>query len=603
MGQPSSGGPSGPTPSGAAYSSYQTYHASSPDALAAPPADLPAYSAYPAQGNTAGYPSTALAAQTNQSNPTPQRPRRRSRRSIVLGVGALVVVLLLLASVVVYTFTGTTAFFIGPLVIGPQETISGVIQGQNLTQRMQGYNTLSPVAATITCVTPNRTVKAKTNASGAYSLTIPADKSYTCAITAPNYLPVKVSLAGKGHTTLTLNLGGSHASAACGASATVVCAAMTLVPATVHGTVMDTVLGSGAANVPVYCWNDDAALANSTQLATTYKTTTDANGAYTLNGLPPDSYACAADNAGILHRFTANPGQQITQNMNICTVNCPGVQYHNGPVMHTQTVYLDFWLPAGQTYEAGVGDDSHFESLIEQYFRDIGGTSFHGLLTQYWDDNGPIRNSVKLGGVYFDTTPYPHAGTNSDPLHDSDVRASIHRALNATHWRNDGKTTEVFVFTGFNIQECYQGACSFLNNNPESFCAYHDSTDYKNVADNIIYAYAPDVPLCYATSLISAFQSGAFPYNDITADSVINAISHEEFESESDPVPALTGNPPDLKGTGGWIQSSTGMEIGDLCESNFSPFDSTGATEKLAHGHSYLLQQEWSNVKNACADK
>ncbi len=558
---------------------------------------------------TTGYRSTALPAQINQPPAPPEQPRRkRSKGAIAAGIGALTLVVLLLIGVLVYTFAGTTAIFLGPLTLGPQEQISGVIQGQNLAQRMQGYNTISPIAATITCVSPHRTVTAKASANGSYSLTIPADKNYTCTVSAPNYQPVKVTLTGKGHTPLTLNIGGSNASAACGASATTVCAALTLIPASVHGTVTDKVLGSGVANVQVTCWNDDAALANSTQNPTAYKTTTDSNGNYTMGNLPPDSYACESDNSGTLHRFTAKPGQQIAQNMVICTTqHCPGVQYENGPVMHTMTAYLDFWLPADQTYETAIGDDNHFEGLIEQYFRDIGGTPFYGMLTQYWDNNGPIRNSVKLGGVYFDTTPYPHgvtpevtpvAPTDNRALQDKDVRASITRALNATHWKNDGRTDEIFVFTGFDIQECYQGQCS-----SSTFCAYHDSTNYTDVSKNIIYAYAPDVSFCYATTLISYVSSGAFPYNDITADSVINAISHEQFESASDPVPNLQGNPPNLTGTGGWIQITTGQEIGDLCVQNFGPTDANGATVKLAHNNSYLIQQEWSNIANGCTYK
>ena len=507
-----------------------------------------------------------------------RKPTRSRRPLVVGGVILVALIALLIVSVVVYSLVGATGIALGPLVIGPQEQISGVIEGQDLAQRMQGYVVSAPVAAMVTCAGAS----AHTNASGAYSLTLAAAKSYACVINAgTNYAPLKLTLTGHGRTALTLSVGAANASAACpGASAqtSVTCAALTLLPATLHGTVTDSTTGQPIANASVRCWNDDAALAKTTQLAQTFTATANATGAYTLTGLAPDHYACVGANAGALHRVALTAGQRQSFDIATCAQRCKGVTYHQGAVMHTMTAYLDFWLPAGQSYEP-FGSDSQYERLITQYFQDIGGTAFYGLLTQYWDEHGPVRNSMTLGGVYVDKTPYPHAGSLTDPLQDGDVQASIHRTLTVTHWPADGKTDEVFVFTGFDIQECFGSSCTFLNS-ANSFCAYHNVTN-----DNIIYAYAPNVILCY---LQPTFAS-AIPYNDITADAVIDAISHEQFESTTDPI---NGS--------GW-NDANGQEIGDLCASTFGKLDNQGGTAPLAHGHSYAIQAEWSNVANGCA--
>ena len=508
-------------------------------------------------------------------------PTRSRRPLIVGGVILVTLIALLIISVVVYSLVGTTGIALGPLVIGPQEQISGAIKGQELAQRMQGYVVSAPLAATVTCAG----VSAHTNSAGVYSLTLAAAKSYACAIVAgANYAPVKLTLTGHGRTALTLNVGAPNASAACPAASaqtSVTCAALTLLPAMLHGTVTDAKSGQPIANASVRCWNDDAALAKTTQLAQTFSATANATGAYTLSGLPPDHYACVGADAGTLHRVALTAGQRQSFDIATCAQHCTGVLYHQGAVMHTMTAYLDFWLPNGQSYEP-FGSDSQYERLIKQYFQDIGGTAYYGLLTQYWDEHGPVRNSMTLGGVYVDKTPYPHVGSLTDPLQDGDVQASIHRTLAATHWPADGKTDEVFVFTGFDIQECFGSSCTFLHSlgDTTAFCAYHNVTN-----DNIIYAYAPNVLFCY---LQPTFTS-AIPYNDITADAVIGAISHEQFESATDPI---NGS--------GW-NDANGEEIGDLCASTFGKLDSQGGTVRLAHGHSYAIQAEWSNVANGCA--
>lgn len=270
--------------------------------------------------------------------------------------------------------------------------------------------------------------------------------------------------------------------------------------------------------------------------------------------------------------------------MAVCVSDCPGVAYHHGQVMHTQAIYLDFWLPAGATYEPG-GSDTRFESLIKRYFSDVSGTSFFGLLTQYWDMSGPVRNRTQLAGVYFDTTPYPHAGTQSDPLTDLDIQQSILRATFAhTTWGQNTYRDEFVVITGYGMNECDQQDCSFARNGNTSnaFCAYHSELGNGNP-----YAYAPDIPDC---NYLPTFDSGLIPENDRIAAAITSGLSHEQFESMSDPA------------DDGWFNDKANDgEIGDLCYTTFGPVNSRGGTVTLAHGDTYAVQEEWSNLANACS--
>ncbi len=55
---------------------------------------------------------------------------------------------------------------------------------------------------------------------------------------------------------------------------------------------------------------------------------------------------------------------------------------------------------------------------MEQYFQDVGGTSFYNILTQYYDAlGGPIQNVVTLGGSYVDTAPVSPGGHGEPPAH------------------------------------------------------------------------------------------------------------------------------------------------------------------------------------------
>jgi len=509
---------------------------------------------------------------------------------------ALVIVLLIIG-VVVYSFVGAIAYHVGPFVVGPYERISGAIYGQSLADVSQGAATpgMLPVAASVTCAG----VTAHANAQGAYALSLPAAATYTCVASAPQYAPQTIQLTGHGAQSITLDIGPKTTSACPPDSGllSVTCASLTLAPATLTGAVTDVATGQGIPGASVSCWNDDAALIVSQRATPTLTGIADGTGAYTLHGLAPSHYACAADQTGALTRFSVTAGQGMRQNFAVCTTHCSGMAYHDGQVMHTLKAFVVFWLPKGQTFAPGESDAT-FESLVEQYFKDVGGTSFYHLLTQYWDSNGPVRNVEQYGGAYVDTTPYPHAGSMSDPLTDTDIQDAVSRAVTANRWPDDHQSDEVFVVTGYNIEECSGGACTFPQGTTSGgFCGYHDTT-----ADGTIYTFVGDSLYTYLGNYVYSCvppsfgvygptPKGPILYGNAYADVVINVLSHEEFESVTDPVNAS-----------GWtVNSRTEGEIGDLCFTTFGPINSQGATVTLAHGHGYNLQKEFSNLTNGCS--
>jgi hypothetical protein len=137
--------------------------------------------------------------------------------------------------------------------------------------------------------------------------------------------------------------------------------------------------------------------------------------------------------------------------------------------------------------------------------------------------------------------------------------------------------------------------CSWLYAD-QGFCGYHNYSSEGNLDSTgtpFIYAYIPDhvsVPNhCSRTG-------GATPSGDMALHNEIDSISHEQFESITDPFPSLSG-------AGGWYDDRLGMgsgEIGDKCNTNFVGRGADGATVTL-NRHRYMLQAEWSNRAGGCA--
>jgi hypothetical protein len=243
--------------------------------------------------------------------------------------------------------------------------------------------------------------------------------------------------------------------------------------------------------------------------------------------------------------------------------------------MHNPTAYVIFWLPSGHHFENGTGSaDSNYESLMIRFLQDLSsGTPYLSIATQYPDDMmGSPSNLLHFGGSWIDNTSYTYAGGN---LSEFSFPNEIMHAINVNHWP-EGTDSVYFLFTAQNVQPQLLEA---------GICAYHSYFTDSNTGQNVVWANIPDVPqrTCEVPS--------PSPNLDLIADSSINLMSHELFESITDPLISA------------WIDSN-GNEIGDKCAWTFGPQVGNPSQEPNAdiqiNGHYYEIQQEWSNALNGC---
>ena len=261
--------------------------------------------------------------------------------------------------------------------------------------------------------------------------------------------------------------------------------------------------------------------------------------------------------------------------------------YGGGKVQQaTNTNYLIFWEPPTLQDGSTAFVSPQYNSLIQQYFNDVGGSGLYNNNTQYYQRHNNVTqnivNSSTLGGVFVDTAAYPTGGCN-DPVTgvncvtDSALRAEIKKVAQAQHWRVSA-TSMFYVFQS-------EGEGSFFNLAGYAFynyCAYHYNTG------KVIYANMP-----YGATPVSGYPDGVcttlsqFP-NDHDADIEISPASHEQMEAVTDPYPFS-----------GWNSGSG--EIGDLCAYNYGPLNYDGGlANELWNGHYYVMQMEWSNQQNTC---
>jgi carboxypeptidase family protein len=459
-------------------------------------------------------------------------------------------------------------------------TMHGTVYGEQIAARELGKSVPIPLRATITC---NDTSTAS-DSTGAFSFSVPKADYYTCKATAPNYSSVSAHLFGD-VSAFSLTFGPKlvddcdH-----GATANVLtCGLLPPATATLRGTVTNAATDAALVDVEVQCWNASTdMLSGKTPL---YSTTSDELGNYVIRNMPAGPIDCVAYNDQTVQTINLTPGSTITFDLAACVQGCSTFRYHLGSVVNNLKAFLIFWLPNGYTFEPN-GSSSRYEHLMDQYFQDVGGTSFYNILTQYYaTTTGPIHNDVTFEGSYVDTHPYPRAGTISHPLLDSDIQDEITRVLEQKYGTSILDPNQVvFLFTGYDIQECAgstgDDGCTFRHNVEGDFCAYHDFSLFGGYT----YAYIPDIASC------QYLPTTASPNRDHAADAIISIVSHEQFEAVSDP---------DVKQ--GWYDGTTYEgEMADMCVNSYGHLGSDGGNVTLVNGHRYILQEEWSLHDQQC---
>ena len=258
--------------------------------------------------------------------------------------------------------------------------------------------------------------------------------------------------------------------------------------------------------------------------------------------------------------------------------------YNGGPVMNSSVTYAIFWEPTTLQDGTGTQVSTTYNSLLQNYFGDIGGSGVYNVNTQYYDSTGHIANNSTFGGSWIDTSAYPtsqctDSATPQNCLTDAQIQTEVASAMTANNWTS-GPTHMFFVFTSSGEGSCFDSgssACAFTQ-----YCAYHSFFSDSN-NQPIIYANMP-----YTGTNLDACGVTTSPNNDFAADSTINVTSHEHMEAVTDPQ------------LNAWYDAQ-GNENGDKCAWNFgTPSLDNGNANVQWNSHFYLVQQEWSNASSGC---
>jgi len=265
--------------------------------------------------------------------------------------------------------------------------------------------------------------------------------------------------------------------------------------------------------------------------------------------------------------------------------------YHGGAILHKAANYLIFWVPPNYALDTPNIDisypqasDANYEGLLAQYFSDLSNTPFYSILQQYPDKAGATSMVTSLGGSWVDTSVYPNGeGGLGKPLQDQDLQNEVLRAMQVNGWTANNGGHDFYVLTAYNAYSCADKACSF-----KDFCAYHSSFNL-DTGENVTYADIPDPGnRGNAGSCVAVGETGErAPNSGAFADSVVNLVSHEEFETVTDPY------------VDGWFYQDYNHEIGDQCSWKFGAVASDGSNLVL-NSHKYLVQEEWSNQVGGC---
>jgi hypothetical protein len=241
-----------------------------------------------------------------------------------------------------------------------------------------------------------------------------------------------------------------------------------------------------------------------------------------------------------------------------------GINYHNGPVLHTINLYY-IW------YGNWAGLDPAGPAILNNFANNIGGSPYFAINTTYGDTTGDVPNAVTFKGRYTDT------GSLGTSLSDNSIGTLVSNAINSGQLGTAGvaDTNGLYmVLTAPGVKE----TSGFLS----QYCGWHGWGSFGGTP--IQYAFVGNAA---GGSLGNcAAQIASSPNGDPGADAMVSVMAHELEETATDP-----------QGTG-WYDSA-GNENGDKCAWNFGPtyHAPNGSLANMTlGGANYLIQQNWLNA-------
>jgi hypothetical protein len=245
--------------------------------------------------------------------------------------------------------------------------------------------------------------------------------------------------------------------------------------------------------------------------------------------------------------------------------------FHGGPVVSSadqDLVYFD--CPAGPS--ACWGNPAAF-------LKNLNASAFIHLTDQYVgttaNDRYPLGKSLSV-----------NESLETNVLGQNDILSIVHAAATKLSVQS-GYNNIIHVFLPKGIDTCIDltSVCYSPDNPPTfAFCAYHGAVVFADIG-HILYTVQP-----YQN--VSGCQSATPTPNGGLVDSTASELSHETFETITDP---------DLDAW--WSDVSLieqGAEIGDVCEPVGNSSGRFLDSVFSVHGKNYKIQLEYSNKYHAC---
>jgi hypothetical protein len=229
-------------------------------------------------------------------------------------------------------------------------------------------------------------------------------------------------------------------------------------------------------------------------------------------------------------------------------------------------------LPSAQFHGVYINCAPSCWGTPANFLNDLGESQMIHITDAYVGAYGNDRYSVGRGALA--TGSVPHI------LYDSDLQNIASQAAAVLKVSGYNHIFHIYLPQGQDV--CFapgSGICySPDNSNTFSFCAYHSSFDKSG--EHIIYTVEP-----YQN--VNGCQVQSPSPNGLLIDSTADVLSHETFETITDP-----------DGTAWWNAFSLdlfGAEIGDECQ-NFN----FGYGVVNLNGKKYEIQPEYSNILHGC---
>jgi hypothetical protein len=222
----------------------------------------------------------------------------------------------------------------------------------------------------------------------------------------------------------------------------------------------------------------------------------------------------------------------------------------------------------------------------EGFLRDLNESRFIQITDQYVgtraEDRYPVGEHARV-----------HYGTPGATLYEQDIAAIAH-AVALRHGAGGGNVYHVFLPQGtdtcFDVTPQNPVPVCYSPDNPATFdfCGYHDAVAFEDIGI-VLFTVEPWQGPGSGCEIATPAPNG------LLIDSTNNVLSHETFETITDPLPGL----------GFWNQTGgvlTGAEIGDECVLfNFSNSPGAYAPPMFQiNGKNYAVQPEYSNRYHAC---